>query len=404
MVKRAADVAVIGGGCIGINIAVALRQALPASASVVVIEKEAACGRHASTRNSGVLHAGFYYAPGSLKARMTRDGNRLLSEFIEDRGLPIRRSGKLVVTRNKDELITLHELHRRGIANGIDVQLITEKDAMSIEPKAFTIDSALWSPNTSVADPVQVMRAQVEHAVGNGVDIQTGCQLHRSDVLDSGVVRLSTNRGTLDADHLVNAAGVHADRIAAMLGAGLGYEVIPFKGLYVQCGDDFSLSTNVYPVPNIHQPFLGTHLTVCAKGGVKVGPTALPAWSRENYEGIPFAHPLETVQIAMRLARLVATDSEGIRTLALQEATKCWRRALMADAATLIRGPAPPSGRWLPPGIRAQLMRDGKFVHDFVIESGPRSTHVLNAVSPGWTCAIPFARHVVHEFVLPALA
>lgn len=154
---------------------------------------------------------------------------------------------------------------------------------------------------------------------------------------------------------------------------------------------------------------------------MKVGPTALPAWSRENYEGIPFAHPLETVQIAMRLARLVATDSEGIRTLALQEATKCWRRALMADAATLIRGPAPPSGRWLPPGIRAQLMRDGKvrtwvllpmgnsltfvqFVHDFVVESGPRSTHVLNAVSPGWTCAIPFARHVVHEFVLPALA
>ena len=251
-----ADFLIIGGGVIGLTIALELKRRHP-EAAVTLIEKENDCGVHASGRNSGVLHAGFYYTADTLKARFTKAGNRAWTAYCEARGLRINRCGKLVVARNAGELPVMDELVRRARANGIELQELTAEEARLIEPRVRTYERALFSPTTSSVDPAEVVAAVVADARALGITICTSTAYRGAE---AGGVR--TSAGRVAAGYVINAAGLYADRIARDYGFGERYRILPFKGLYLYGnGGSRPPQTHVYPVPDLRQPFLGVHFT-----------------------------------------------------------------------------------------------------------------------------------------------
>ena len=386
------DFLVIGGGVIGLNIARRLRRVFP-GASVRLIEKEIDCGLHASGRNSGVLHAGFYYSPDSLKAKFTWNGNRLLTAYCKEKGIPLNKCGKLVVARDCSEHEGLDELLRRGRANGIPLESISEKEAKTIEPRVKTFERALFSPATSTVDPFLVMQAMKKDALEEGVQLHCGVRylsFHREQVKTTG--------GTHDAGYVVNAAGLYADRIARDFGFAERYRILPFKGLYLYSSEPpGSIRTNIYPVPDLKNPFLGVHFTVASSGKAKIGPTAIPGLWREQYSGMSNFHFNEFCEVAMRGIGLLASSNFDFKALALREAAKYSKYKMVSLASDLAEGVTPEHYQsWGKPGIRAQLLdiKKRKLEMDFVLEGDKRSMHVLNAVSPAFTCSLPFSEYV----------
>jgi (S)-2-hydroxyglutarate dehydrogenase len=391
-----ADLLIIGGGIVGIALALEARRR-DATSRIVLLEKEAACGLHASGRNSGVLHAGFYYTADSLKARLCRDGNRQLTEYCLERGLRIRRCGKLVVARNEAEHAGIDELLQRGRANGVELVAVTEDEALEIEPRVRTAGRAIWSPTTASVDPREVVASLLRDAVDSGVHVRTRTaylQRQRTAGFASTLVR--TSHGTIEADYVVNAAGLYADRIARDWGFARDLTILPFRGLYLYPRPGApTLGVHVYPVPNLGNPWLGVHWTVTVGGEAKIGPTATPAFWREHYGGLGNFRATELLQVAAREAALLLRDRFGFRRIALQEIRKQFRRKLAREAGELVSGVrASDYPRWGPPGIRAQLLdtRTGRLEMDFRWEGDDRSFHVLNAVSPAFTSALPFAK------------
>lgn len=389
------DFLVIGGGVIGLSLARELRRKFPGQ-KVTLLEKEAQVGLHASGRNSGVLHAGFYYSADSLKARFTRQGNLSLHEYCEAKGIPINRCGKLVVAQDEAEHPVLDELLRRGQANGVPLEKLTAEDARKIEPRVKTHRHALFSPSTSSVDPARVMAALREDAQAEGVQVRTGCGYRRQR---HGIVFGETD--AFQAGFVVNAAGLYADRIARDYGFSERYRILPFKGIYLYSSQaPGALRTNIYPVPDLRNPFLGVHFTVTADGRAKIGPTAIPAFWREQYRGLQNFRLAELTEILFRQAGLFLFSQFDFKRLAFEETRKYARRRLVSLAGALLEDVRPQDYRqWGKAGMRAQLLdiRERKLVMDFVVERDDRSLHVLNAVSPGFTCALPFARHIVEQ-------
>lgn len=393
MPEQSTDFLVIGGGIIGVNIALQLKQRYPDS-KVSLIDKESDFGQHASGRNSGVLHAGFYYSADSLKARFTRDGNRQLTEYCLERGLKINRCGKLVVTRDESELATLGVLLERGRHNGVELTELTDREARAIEPRVRTFARALFSPTTASVDPGEVMKALVEDATNAGIEMHadTAYQGHRGN-------SVILNRGTMHCGYVINAAGLYADRIARDYGFSKHYRILPFKGLYLYVDEQGrQLNTHIYPVPDIRNPFLGVHFTITATGAVKIGPTAIPAFWREHYQGFDNFRAAEFVEIIAREAGLFARNNNNFRSLAFTEMRKHSRKYMARLASEMVTGlDAGHCRRWGAPGIRAQLLdtRNGMLEMDFHYEYDDRSFHVLNAVSPAFTCSMPFSAYLV---------
>ncbi len=307
-----ADFLLIGGGIIGLNVAVAIKRRYP-DCSVTLIEKEDTLGTHASGRNSGVLHAGFYYDADSLKARFSREGNHALKEFCKERNLKINLCGKLVVTQCESELPVLHELLRRGHANGVELYEIDEKQALEIEPRAKTFQKAIYSPTTASVEPHEVMNEITKDALGLGIRVLTGTRYlghDRGDVL--------TSSGRISAGYIVNAAGLYADKIAMDFGFSADYRILPFKGLYLYSDEPVgAIRTNVYPVPDMRNPFLGVHFTITAEGRIKIGPTAIPAFWREHYSGLANFNLRELIEISFREMGLFINNDFGFRKLAI---------------------------------------------------------------------------------------
>lgn len=389
---RTSDFLVVGGGVIGLSIARELR-ARHRDASITVLEKEPEVGAHASGRNSGVLHAGFYYTADSLKARFCRLGNLAMREYCASRGLHVNPCGKLVVARDDSELAGLDELARRAHANDVPAEMVSAADARAIEPRVRTVERALWSPTTAVVNPAEVMRAMAKDAAADGITIRTGVAYRgrrgRTVFADGGAI---------EAGYVVNAAGLYADRIARDFGFSRRWQILPFKGLYLYSGEPAgALRTNVYPVPDLRNPFLGVHFTITADGRSKIGPTAIPCLWREQYGVFENFKLDELVQVAGASLGLLFRAGFDFRGLARAEMRKYHRPHLIAQAAELIDGVRPADWtRWGRPGIRAQLLdlERRTLVMDFCTEGDGDSFHVLNAVSPAWTCSIPFARHV----------
>ena len=397
---RTADVAVVGAGIVGLALADAVLAADPAR-SVVVLDKESALGAHASGRNSGVLHAGFSYEPDSLKARLTRRGNQLLHAFCDEHAIPVNRCGKLVVAQRPEDLPALDQLLARATANAVPVELVDEAQARELEPLARTVDRALWSPTTSSASPLAVV-----DALAGRVRHRGGRLLLGTEVTAARPGAVVTRDGTWSVGHVVNAAGLQADRVARWFGLCDDYAVLPFKGLYWY-GDwpAGRLTRHVYPVPDPRNPFLGVHVTLTVDGRVKVGPTALPALWRESYGGAHGFDARDAAEVARLLPRFLTSRHHDVPALLRQELPDWWRPHLVRQAARLVPSIRPEQfrerGR---PGVRAQLFHlpTSRLEMDFVVRGDADSTHVLNAVSPAWTSSLAFAEHVVQELA-PAL-
>ncbi len=378
----------------GVSIAKELSGRYP-DLNITLIEKEATVACHASGRNSGVLHAGFYYSPDSLKARFTVEGNRLLTDYCLKHNLTINRCGKIVVAKDEKELEGIFELKRRGDKNGVELEIVDEKTLEKLEPNARTFDKALYSPTTSVVNPAEV----VEHISGNlkgNVKILLNEKFIKRD--DSFTIR--TNSQKIKFRYFINSAGLYADTIAHQFCIGQKYTLIPFKGLYLEYKDKNLLRKHIYPVPNLKNPFLGVHFTITAAGKIKIGPTAIPAFWRENYRGLSNFSLKEFFEVLFYETRLFITNAFNFRGLAFEEMKKYYRNYFIQQAVHLVKTiDTNQFGSYLNPGIRAQLLDTEtlKLVMDFVVEHGENSTHILNAVSPAFTSAFSFSKFIVDE-------
>lgn len=393
--NRRPDFLIVGGGIIGLAVARAAKSRWP-DASVTLLEKEEKVGLHGSGRNSGVLHAGFYYTADSLKARFSRDGTRQWTELCEERGLAINRCGKLVVAQGPVELEGLDELKRRGDRNGVVLEEVSVEEAREIDPAARTHERALFSPTTASVDPSEVTRALAADARASGVEMVFGAR-----ALGRKGKSLVTSEGSFEAGYLVNAAGLYADKLAQAYGFGEDLDILPFKGIYLY-GDPPSLKprVHIYPVPKLSRPWLGVHYTIDVKRNVKIGPTAIPAFWRENYRGLENFNLREALNILGIEAGLFLRNDFEFREIAWEEMKKYLRSVLVEKGAMLVNGTPMDSFRtWGKPGIRAQLFhkKERKMLMDFVIEGDDESLHILNAVSPAFTCALPFAEYLLDQ-------
>ncbi len=386
------DYLVIGGGVVGLTLARALQQRQP-SARILIIEKERQIAQHASGRNSGVLHAGFYYTADSLKARFTREGNLGWRRFCREHRLKIHDCGKLVVAKDASELEGLSELKRRADRNGVTLEWMDALQVQRIDDNVRTHERALYSPTTATIDPVAVCTTVARELRDSGVEIRLGTRYLRREG-----DHIRTNKGPIGGQLVINCAGQYADRIARDYGFCEHKVILPFKGLYLKYnGTQPPVRTNVYPVPNLANPFLGVHYTVTVDQEVKIGPTAIPAFWRENYGGFSRIRLSELFEVGWHESRLFLTNASGFRDLALDELKKYRRSHFLDLAQGMVKG-LDRSGfkEWTRPGIRAQLLdtRTRTLVQDFLVEGDTKSLHVLNAVSPAFTCALPMAAYI----------
>lgn len=386
------DFVIIGAGVIGLSVALELKKRKP-QYKIAILEKEENVGAHASGRNSGVLHAGFYYTADSLKAKFTRQGNQYLKEYCEKKKLRINNCGKLVVTKNEDDLKSLDELFARAKKNEVDFYDYSLEQARKIEPRVLTFKRAGWSPNTSVVDPNEVLKSLVSDALGLGIEITYNVKYQ-----EYNGKQLVTTNGIVEADFYINTAGLYADKIAKDFGFSKDFTILPFKGLYLKCtASDKKLNTNIYPVPNLNNPFLGVHHTLTVDGFSKIGPTAIPAFWREQYSGFDRFDFSEFFSITKSEIGLFFGSNPTFRNLAFEEIKKYNKKKLIQDSALQVSDVKTEDyGLWSKPGIRAQLLntKTKKLEMDFKIEGDSKSLHVLNAVSPAFTCSQPFSEYI----------
>jgi L-2-hydroxyglutarate oxidase LhgO len=383
---------IVGSGILGLTLA---RELLARGEDgILVCDKELGPGRHASGRNSGVLHAGIYYAPDSLRAKTCLAGNRRLRAYCRERGLPLRECGKVIVAREDGEIPGLLALRDKALANGATVDLVDAKELAAIEPRAVTAGQALFSPETAVVDPKAILTALAADITATG---RAKILWNTRAVGPNALGRLVTSAGEIAYDRLINVAGAFADKLCKAYGLGAGYQLVPFKGVYRKLRKEAAhlVRGNIYPVPDPRNPFLGVHFTRGVSGEVYIGPTSIPAFGRENY-GLLGGLDAEAPSILYRDAVLFAVNP-GFRSVALSEPRKYCPRHFFADAARLLRGLTPAdvvSSSKV--GIRPQLVdiRKNALVSDYVLEKGPRELHVLGAISPAFTASMAIAPYL----------
>jgi (S)-2-hydroxyglutarate dehydrogenase len=390
-------VAVVGGGIVGLAVAERVLREDPA-AQVTVLEKEQDWARHQTGRNSGVVHSGLYYAPGSLKARWCRDGRQALLDLARSEGVAHEVTGKLVVATEAAELERLEALHERGVANGLTIRRLTGEQAREVEPHLVAL-AALHVAETGIVDFRGVCAVLVRRLRDGGARLLPGTEVVGGREKGSEV-ELDTTAGEVVADAVVVCAGLQADRVARLLGHRPSVRIVPFRGEYRSLTPDAARLVRglVYPVPDPAFPFLGVHLTRGVDGGVHAGPNAVPALAREGYTwgDVNLADLAGTLGYPgfWRLARRHHRSglAEVGRSLSSRRFADSVRR-LVPELREEDLVPAPA-------GVRAQAVRpDGTLVDDFLVERHGRVVHLLNAPSPAATAALEIARHV--EALLP---
>lgn len=395
------DVLVIGGGIVGMSTAYAITRAAPGT-RVTVLEKEAGPARHQTGRNSGVIHSGIYYRPGSLKARFAVRGAAEMVKFCAEYGIPHEVTGKLIVATERSELPRLHGLVQRGRENGIPVRELGPAQLAEYEPWVRGL-AAIHVGTTGVCDFGAVAARLARLAQDAGASVRYGAHVRTIGRRPSAVAVRTADGTVLRARALVNCAGLHCDRVARLAGDDPGMRIVPFRGEYYELVPSRASLVNglVYPVPDPAFPFLGVHLTRGIDGGVHIGPNAVPALAREGYAW----HTVRPQELAGTLAypgswRIARRHwrygaGELRRSLSKRAFTDAVRRLLPdVTADDLIAAPA---------GVRAQaVLPDGTLVDDFLISQSPRIVHVLNAPSPAATASLPIGREVARR-VLEAL-
>jgi L-2-hydroxyglutarate oxidase len=383
---------VIGAGIVGLSTARHLLEAEP-DASVVVLDGAASVAAHQTGHNSGVIHSGIYYEPGSLKARFCKAGERATKEFCTEHGIPFEECGKLIVATTTAEVARMAALEERAAINGITCRRVTGAELAELEPNVTGL-AALHLPRTGIVDYRRVAHRLVDLIVGAGGEVRTGQKVVAISETVGGV-SISTASTTMTCDRLVVCAGLQADRLAELAGVPIDVQIIPFRGEYFQLptGRAGFVQRLIYPVPDPELPFLGVHLSPTISGAITVGPSAVLGLAREGYPKFS-VDPRDVARMAAfpglwRVAR--ANVRLGLKEIGNSLFKRRYLRECRKYAPGLVAEDLLPYEA----GIRAQAVRrDGTLVHDFVIERTERMIHVLNSPSPAATAALPIGRHL----------
>lgn len=388
------DIAIVGGGCVGISVAHHLAE--ETSLDICILEKEHHLAEHQSGRNSGVLHPGFNYTPGSLKSKFATEGTRRMKRYCESNDIPLEEFGVLVVATDEQERRRLTEIQEQATKNGVDTSILEDRDAIrEYEPHADGV-AALHCQAAASVDSQKYVYSLAGDAENNGVDFFTGCEV--ASIEERGTRhQLSTSIGQIEASYVVNTAGLYADGLAHQMGVGEEYEIIPFRGEYYELVPEkrHLVKSMIYPTPDPELPFLGVHYTRRTDDKVIIGPNAVLAFGREAYSNTDF--DLKELASTVRYEgfwKLFA--SRKMIRVGLAELNKSYRKEVFVQAAqSLVAEVGPDDFRKSYSGIRAQIVKsDGALVKDPLFKHGDNSTHVLNAVSPGLTSSLPFGDHL----------
>lgn len=393
MSETSYDIAIVGGGIIGLATALALSEQAP-GLRLAVLEKEARLAAHQSSHNSGVIHAGIYYTPGSYKACLCVEGVKLMLTFCDMYGIQYERCGKVIVATSPEELPRLAQLYKRGVANGVvGLERIGPERVREIEPHANAL-AAIYSPATGIVDFGKVSMTMASILRGRETAILTGARVGRIVSVNGGVV-LETASGTVRARALINCAGLYADRVARLMGVRTDVRIIPFRGEYYNLVPDrrHLVRGLIYPAPDPAFPFLGVHFTRTIHGGVEAGPNAVLAFAREGYT---YRH-IRLGEVAGMVAypglwRMAARYWRmGLYEFYRSLSRSAFVRALQRLVPEISPADLEPGGA----GVRAQAVeKDGALVDDFRIVETPKAIHVLNAPSPAATASLAIGRHI----------
>ena len=383
---------VIGAGIVGLSTAHHLLLAEP-GASVVVLEAGTSVAAHQTGHNSGVIHSGIYYQPGSLKARFCKAGERATKEFCTAHGIAFDECGKLIVATSDVELQRLAELEERAAVNGINCRRVGRDELTELEPNVTGL-GALHLPKTGIVDYRLIAQKLRDLIVAAGGDVRTG-QRVTAIVESSAGVQVSTDSLELTCDHLVVCGGLQADRLATLAGVPIDVQIIPFRGEYFQLPAARAgfVRRLIYPVPDPELPFLGVHLSPTIDGGITVGPSAVLGLAREGYPKFSVdARDVAAMVAFPGLWRVAAANVRlGLKEIRNSLSRSSYLRECQRYAPGLVKGDLLPREA----GIRAQAVRrDGTLVHDFVVERTDRMLHVLNSPSPAATAALPIGKHL----------
>ena len=387
------DIMVIGGGILGLSSARHLLTCIP-NLKIGIIEKGTSLAQQQTGNNSGVVHSGIYYRPGSLKAKFCVDGRDSMIEFCEENEIPFNRCGKLIIATTTSELARLNDLYERGIANGVEgLEKIGPERAAEIEPYATALQ-ALWSPATAIVDYTAVTNTYAKHFQAMGGEVHLETEVIGIKKTSTNTI-LETSQGTYETKHLINCAGLHSDRIAKLMGVELDIQIIPFRGEYYTLQKEYEYFVNglIYPVPNPELPFLGVHFTRNVKGYVEAGPNAILATSREGYRKRDFN--LRDLSETLRFPGFWKVAFREWKT-GLDEVNRSLRKSVFTnDLQKMIPSIQSHHLKNGGAGVRAQAVRnDGSLIDDFVIERSAEAVHVLNAPSPGATSSIEIGKYI----------
>jgi L-2-hydroxyglutarate oxidase len=386
------DCIIIGAGIVGLSTAWQLQTRLP-DARLLLLDKEAEPARHQTGRNSGVVHAGVYYEPGSLKARFCREGLRDTETFCARLGIPFERRGKLLVATEEHELPAMHALLERCRQNGLTPHLLDDAELRSLEP-CITGLAAVRVRESAITDFPAIARAMLVDFRQRGGQAEFNCEVHQiRETADE--VQLDAGGKRLAASRLVACGGLMADRLARMQGLDTGFHIVPYRGEYYRLGQEAGAVTRhlIYPIPDPALPFLGVHLTPQVDGSITVGPNAVQGWKREGYGRFNFS--LRDTADMLGFTGFWKVAARHFRYGLNESWNSLFKSAYLKSVQhycpRLTRDDLLPH----PAGVRAQaVLPDGTLVHDFLIERTERSLHVCNAPSPAATSAIPIGRHI----------
>ena len=388
------DVAIIGGGIIGLSTAMQLVRRYPSGSRIAVVEKETELAVHQTGHNSGVIHSGIYYRPGSRKSQFCVAGVQKLVQFCDENGIQYQRCGKVIVATDDSEVGRLQDLYERGTANGVDgLEIIGPERLKEIEPHVQGV-KALWAPRTGIVDYVKVAAAYAIHFQEDGGDVHTGAPVQSISGAD-GSFTVHTGRGDLRAKHIINCAGLYADRVAEMMGEQTDVRIIPFRGEYYTLRRESQHLVNglIYPVPDPRFPFLGVHYTRNIHGQVEAGPNAVLALAREGYrkKDVDLGESLGTVTFPGFWKMTAKHWKTGIGEMHRSYSKAVFVHDLQKLVPGIHAGDLAPGGS----GVRAQAVsKTGAILDDFHILRGRSAVHVLNAPSPGATSSMAIGEHI----------
>lgn len=387
---------IVGSGIVGMTIAMELKNKYP-HRRVAIIEKESAVGKHASGRNSGVIHSGIYYRPNTLKSTMCVSGGALLRQWCVDHAVNIRQSGKCIIPTKETDGSILHDLHSRGLAAGISNYFVGNNELRKLEPNAFScLDSSLHIPGVYVVDVHDLLNKIKVHLEALGVITLFSNKV----VTHNGLAQLSDG-GEISCGHLINAAGMYSDAIAHGCNEAAHYQVVPFKGSYYQLSNPSLINGLVYPVPDLAMPFLGIHFTKTVDGNVHIGPNASLCFGKENYKGLDSVDISEAKQSLLCAVKMFMNKPK-MRKHIYQEILNLSKWHFVKQAKKMV--PSLTSKDVMASqkcGIRAQLVdkRTNELVDDFLVVQSGKNIHILNAVSPALTCSMSFAKYIVDQYL-----